>query len=165
MRRLAAAIIVILFAIAVPLSLVEDLSQGSGPISTFPASWVNVCGGPVHGDTTTINELAATISPNVSNVSLSQVYSRIVNSLAFRLKTFGYGWVTASWDVGGQLSTAPGVHIVVTFVRTFLGHPDGFLIADYNTVTGLEDVDYQAGLMSYGCPPEYQWASGTITLA
>jgi len=151
MRRWTKAVIIALLAISLSAASVEVLSQGSGPISTFPASWDDPCGQPVHGDMTTNNGLAVTISPDVSNVSLSQVYSKIVNSLDFRLKTFGYSWVTMSWAVGGGSIGAPGVPLVVTFIRTFLGHPSGYLVADYNTVTGLQSVDYQSGVFS-SCP-------------
>ena len=135
--------------------------ERSGPISTFPAAWNNPCGLPAHGNVTTTNGIASSFNPGVANFSLSEVYSRIVNSVAFRNASLGLGWVTTSWSiyhVGGPNGSYAYVAGQFDFVSA--DHPVGYAQANYNLETGAVTVDYEASLISFGCPAIVSSSSG-----
>jgi hypothetical protein len=141
-------------------SIMNYATQGSGPISTYPASWTDVCGLPVHGNTTTDNEIASSFNPGVANFSLTQVYSKIVNSASFKNVSSGRSWVTTSWTI--QMGSAPP-SVVGQFVLLSANHPDGYVQANYDLQTGGVTVIYQTGLIS-SCPAEISSSSGaTLT--
>ena len=139
-------------------------AERSGPISTYPASWTDVCGLPVHGNDTTNNGIASSFTPGVANFSLSQVYSDIVSSASFENVSIGLGWVTTDWGI--QQDSGPGgsyEYAVGQFVLLNASEPDGFVQANYNLETGAVAIDYQRGLMS-SCPAMISSSSGaTLT--
>ena len=155
LRRRTLAIILLL-VVLVPIGLIAAFPQESGPISTYPASWTDACGVPVHGDLTTNNQIpgqiASGFTPGVANFSLSQVYSKIVHSPSFRMTSVGRGWVTTYW--GLQQDSGPGysyMYVIGEFVLIFANHPAGYVQANYNLQTGEVTVDYSWGLAS-SCP-------------
>jgi hypothetical protein len=146
----------LLLVVLVPIGLVAAFPQESGPMSTYPASWTDACGVPVHGDVTTNNQIpgqiASGFTPGVANFSLSQIYSKIVHSTSFRMTSVGRGWVTTYWGLV-QIS-GPGssyMYVVGEFVLVFANHPTGYVQANYNLQTGEVTVDYSSGLAS-SCP-------------
>ena len=126
--------------------------ERSGPISTFPAAWNNPCGFPVHGNVTTTNGIASSFNPGVANFSLSELYSKIVNSAAFTNVSKGLGWVTTSWSIY-QVGGPSGSYTYVAGQFDFISadHPVGYAQANYNLETGAVTVDYETGLVS-SCP-------------
>ena len=133
----------------------------AGPISTWPASWTNPCRLPVHGNLTTNNEILSSFAPGVANFSLSQVYSKIVNSSAFRNVSAGLSWVTTYWGLQ-QVSGPNGSYeyVVATFVLVSEGKPAGYVQANYNLQTGEVTADFQSGLVS-SCPARISSSTGT----
>lgn len=127
--------------------------ERSGPISTFPAAWNNPCGLPVHGNDTTTNGITSGFNPGVANFSLSEVYSTMVNSAAFRNVSKGLGWVTTSWNIyhGGSPSGSY-TYVAAQFDLISAGHPVGYAQVNYNLETRVVTVDYEASLISFGCP-------------
>ncbi len=145
LRRRTLAIILPL-VVLVPIGLLAAFPQESGPISTYPASWTDACGVPVHGDVTTNNQIpgqiASGFTPGVANFSLSQVYSKIIHSPSFRMTSVGRGWVTTYW--GLQQDSGPGysyMYVIGEFVLVFANHPAGYVQANYNLQTGEVTVD------------------------
>lgn len=130
--------------------------ERSGPISTYPASWTDACGLPVEGnDTTNVSEL-----PPGVNLTLSQVYSAIVNSTSFRGVSSGLGWVTTSWSQ--QEDSGPSgsyEYVIAQFVLLNGNHPDGYVQANYNVESAQVTVDYQSGVVS-SCPAIISSSSG-----
>ena len=133
--------------------------ERSGPISTYPASWTDVCGFPAQGNTTTNNAIASSFNVGVANFSLSQVYSKIVNSASFKNVSGGLGWVTTYWSVGGSGPSGSSENVVGEFVLLNGSLPDGYVQANYNLETGAVTVDYQTGLVS-SCPALISSSSG-----
>jgi hypothetical protein len=129
---------------------------GPGPYSTFPASWDNPCGFPVQGNKTTVNNLDNSIYPAIANSSLSQIYSKMVDSSAFRALANGSTWVTIEWD-RFQESNRTGSYDVVAggFVFVSGGRPDGYAQVDYYLEGGQVTIGYTGPLISYGCPPRF----------
>jgi hypothetical protein len=82
------------------------------------------------------------------NLSLNQLYSKIVSSPSFKMTSFGRGWVTTAW--GLVESSGPNFsyeYVTAQFVLVFLGHPTGYVQANYNLQTGTVTVDYNSGLL------------------
>ena len=98
--------------------------ERSGPISTYPASWTD-CGAPAHGNTTTDNQIPSqSASMGAPNLTLSQLYSKIVNSPNFTTTSLGHGWVTNYW--GLQEDSGPGYsyeYVIAQFVLVFRTTP------------------------------------------
>lgn len=134
--------------------------ERSGPISTYPASWTDACGLPVHGNLTTSESFMS----SAANITLSQVYSNIVNSASFKNVSVGLGWVTTSWSM--QEDSGPSGsygYVVGQFVLLNANQPDGYVQANYNLETGAVTVDYEQGLVS-SCPAMISSSSGaTLT--
>jgi hypothetical protein len=107
----------------------DNQAYGSGPFSTFPASWDDFCGYPVQGNKTTSLDLS---NPQIANSTLSQIYSKIVDSSAFRAFANGSSWVTVYWS-SFQESNRTGFYDVVAgdFVFVSGGSPDGSAQFDY----------------------------------
>jgi hypothetical protein len=82
------------------------------------------------------------------NLSLSQLYSKIVNSPSFRTTSFGRGWVTTAWGLMGTSGANFSYeYVYAQFVLVFLDRPVGYVQADYNLQTGVVTVDYNSGLL------------------
>jgi len=133
-------------------STAETVLRGTGPISTYPALWTDVCGFPVHGNATTDNQLASSFQPGIANFSLSQLYLKIVTSAGFQNLSKGQGWVTISWgsyEAGGP----DGYYQYVEgqFLLVSGGQPGGVIQASYNISTGEISYFYEPGLTS-SCP-------------
>ncbi len=165
-RRLWAIFLVIGLLVAVAVSVGLSLQsaaepKGSGPISTFPADWLNPCRLPVHGNTTTENEVVSTIAPGLANFSLSQVYDSTVGSSSFRAAAGPDRWVTGSWSLvsfGDPSGTSYYVH--GTFILLSGGRPDGYVTADYYNVNGTVKVSRETSLVSFGCPAAASSSTG-----
>jgi hypothetical protein len=120
-------------------SSTHDRLLGSGPISTFPASWNDICGDLVSGNQTTTGTNFGPDNPLVeSNLTLSQVYSRIVNSSAFQTLAAGRTWVTIDWGIA-QMGPAPPATVVVgqfLFISGGIPDPYGFAQMEYYVASG-----------------------------
>jgi len=134
-------------------SSVGPSTLNQGPLSAFPAVWARVCGFPAQGTETTFNDVMLDPTAPGNNVSLSQVYSRIVNSTPFQEQTAGYGWATYSWDSMdmGNNNGSLQWYILGQFVRLSGGEPSGFIQAFYDLATGAVTTDYE-GTLAPNCP-------------
>lgn len=143
------------------------LDKRSGPISMWPAAWSNVCNIPKAstGNDTTNNNLAYNYTPGLGNISLDQLYSRIINSSSFQNIASSRGWVTTFW--GTQESGGPGyfnTYVVTQFILTSDGKPDGYLTTYYDVSNGTVTSNYQTSLMS-SCPSgESESSSSEVSL-
>ncbi|HVB95339.1 MAG TPA: hypothetical protein VND41_01895 [Nitrososphaerales archaeon] len=146
-------------------SLAFSREEESGPVSSYPAAWTNVCGRPPQGNLTTANNIMLdSIAPG-NNLSLSQVYSRIVDSTAFRNQSAGKGWVTAYWLSEQSGSNAPlQWNVVAFFVLLSGGAPSGYLDAFYDLGTSAVTVNYESDLFA-SCPPGHPSSSTSAGLA
>jgi len=124
----------VLLLVSLPaISQTTNQIPGSGPFSTFPASWVDFCGYPVHGNQTTSIDLE---DPQLANSTLSQIYSKMVDSSAFRARANGSSWVTVDWS-DFQLANGTIYHVVAgSFVFVSGGRPDGSAQVDYFLESG-----------------------------
>lgn len=124
----------VLLLVSLPaLNQAANQISGSGPLSTFPASWVDFCGYPVHGNQTTSEDLE---DPPLANSSLSQIYSKMVDSSAFRAFANGSSWVTVGWS-DFQLMNGTVYHVVAgDFVFVSGGRPDRSAEVDYSLESG-----------------------------
>jgi len=148
--------VVVVVAIGLLATTQNNQVYGSGPFSTFPASWDNPCGFPVQGNKTTadnIDNLNNPVYPTLAGPSLSQVYSKIVDSSVFRALANGSTWVTVEWD-RSLMGNRTGSYDVVSgdFVFVSGGHPDGSAQFDYYLEGGQVTFAY-GPLTSLGCPP------------
>lgn len=111
-----------------------------GPISTFPASWNDVCGYLVSGDETTGGTNFGPDSPLTgANLTLSQVYSRIVNSSTFQRLAAGRSWVTLDWGTGAETGSQSGGTFVdahFLFMTGGIPDPDGYAQMQYFVASG-----------------------------
>jgi hypothetical protein len=107
----------------------------------------------VHGNVTTTNGIASNFNPGVANFSLNEVYSTMVNSASFRNVSKGLGWVTTSWSIYHEGSPSGSyTYVAAQFDFVSADHPVGFAQVNYNLETGVVTVDYEASLISFGCP-------------
>ena len=129
--------------------------ERSGPISTWPASWSNPCNIPGQSngnDTTNFGNIHTFNTQGLGNLTLEQLYSRIMNSQSFQSDTSGKGWVTTYW--GSQLISVPGYsdsYIATTFILLSHGMPDGYLTTYYNIATASVTTNYQSSQIA-NCP-------------
>jgi hypothetical protein len=130
--------------------------HGSGPISTFPAVWIDVCGLPVHGNTSTRDNVLSQFLPGVAKFSLRHVYASIVGSESFKQVSAGKGWVTAEWD----LSSNGGSYMIqALFVLVSGSVPSGFVRAFYDLGNGNVTASYESNLIS-SCPARITSSAG-----
>lgn len=113
---------------------------GTGPISTFPASWADICGNLVSGNETTVDPNFGPESPlSANNLTLSQVYSKIVASPTFQTLAAGRSWVTLEWG-SFQLTNGTGSYSVVVahflFLTGGIPEPYGFAQMEYFVGSG-----------------------------
>jgi hypothetical protein len=113
---------------------------GSGPISTYPESWDDPCGYLVSGNKTTPGTNFGPDSPLIeSNLTLSQVYSKIVNSSVFQTLADGRTWVTLDWGTGSETGSGSGGTFVngdFLFISGGIPDPDGFAQMEYFVGSG-----------------------------
>ena len=121
-------------------SSTDDRLLGTGPISTFPASWDDICGDLVSGNETTVGTNFGPDSPLTGpNLTLSQVYSRIVNSSAFQTLAAGRSWVTLDWGTGSITGSQGGGTFVdahFLFISEGIPDPYGFAQMEYYVASG-----------------------------
>ncbi len=126
----------------------------SGPISTFPASWICSDGAfsaPSNissGSRTTTNELSGIVYPDLWNtttrVSLVDVYATIIHSPAFVNVSSGDGWVTTSW----WFDSAIEHDIHGEFILTNGTSPVGYVSVSYDILNSKVTIDqYQKELV------------------
>jgi hypothetical protein len=111
---------------------------GSGPISSFPASWDDYCGYLVSGNETTGGTNFGPDNPLVPKLNLSQVYSRIVSSSAFQRLAAGSSWVTLDWEMGqeGPAPLQTFVSADFLFISGGIPDPDGYAQMTYFVGSG-----------------------------
>lgn len=146
-------------------SLAASREEESGPVSTYPASWTTVCGKSPRGNLTTADNIMLDATTPGNNISLSQLYSRIVDSAAFRNESAGKGWVTTYWFSEQSGGNGPlQWNAVASFVLLSEGAPSGYLDAFYDLGTGAVTVNYQSGLFA-ACPSGHPSSSTSAGLA
>ena len=130
--------------------------ERSGPISTWPASWSNVCNIPgesTGNDTTNVDNIHTSYTQGLGNLTLDHLYSRIIDSQSFQNYTVGKGWETTYW--GSQLISGPGYsdsYVVATFILLqSQGRPDGYLTAYYNIANASVTANFQTSIIA-NCP-------------
>jgi hypothetical protein len=118
--------------------------ERTGPISSFPASWLDPCNQSATGNTTTMAYLGLNSSSVLDHINLEQVYGQIVNSSSFAYQSVGNGWVVTQWDEAGESAsdTTPVVQVVGTFILTSGGAPSGYVYAFYNPVNVTVAIKY-----------------------
>jgi hypothetical protein len=120
-------------------SSTDDRVFGSGPVSSFPASWDDYCGDLVSGNATTIGTNFGPDSPLGPNLTLSQVYSRIVSSSAFQGLAAGRSWVTLDW---GSRQEGP---LPSGFMQTFVSADFLFVSGGIPDPDGYAQMSYLVG--------------------
>lgn len=111
-------------------------APGTGPISTFPASWTDICGNLVSGNETTVDPNFGPESPlSANNLTLTQVYSKIVNSSVFQTLAAGRSWVTLDWGTGSE-SGGRFVDGHFLFLTGGVPEPYGFAQMEYFVGSG-----------------------------
>jgi hypothetical protein len=134
-----------------------SIDPQSGPISTFPAAWVETCGRVLTGDMITYSGgLANATSILGHNITLDQVYEAIVNSSMFLQLAQGHGWVVAEWDAGYGGGGYPGNYttieqVTALFVLRSGGTPTGYIDANYDLLTGTVRSSFMSFLTT-SCP-------------
>ena len=109
------------------------IQERTGPVSTFPASWLNPCNESARGNISTGVYLDLNASSALDHININQVFAQIVNSSSFQYLAVGHGWVVSEWVE----SEASGVDLViVTFIVTNDGVPSSYLYAYYNPAGG-----------------------------
>lgn len=127
----------------------DNQVYGSGPFSTFPASWDDFCGYPVQGNQTTSLDLS---NPQIANSTLSQIYSKLVGSSAFRAFANGSSWVTVYWSSFLEGNRTGSYSVVAgDFVFFSGGRPDGSAQFDYFLEGG--QVTFAYSPLTSTCPP------------
>ena len=118
--------------------------ERTGPISSFPASWLDPCNQSATGNVTTATYLDLNSSSVLDHINLEQVYEQIVNSSSFAYRSVGNGWVVTQWDEAGESAggAAPVVQVVGTFMLTNGGAPSGYIYAFYNPTNGTVAIKY-----------------------
>jgi hypothetical protein len=115
-------------------SSTEKRVLGSGPISTYPASWDDLCGGLVSGNETTGGTNFGDNPLPQYNLTLTQVYSGIVNSSAFQKLAAGRSWVTLDWGSGSEGPIGAMQTVLVAdflFISGGIPDPDGYAQMTY----------------------------------
>jgi hypothetical protein len=146
----------------------DDRVLGSGPISTFPASWDDQCGYLVSGNETTGGTDFGPDNPLVPNLNLSQVYSKIVSSSVFQTLADGRTWVTLDWGTGSESGLGTFVNGDFLFITGGVPDPDGNAQMNYFVGSGEVTVNY-AGWPVVSCVGgagfQYGASLSTITYA
>lgn len=135
-----------------PLLTPSPMEQ-SGPLSTFPAWWLDC---EQTNNVTTIVNLNLNASAAFDHINLNQVYKTIINSPSFEVPSFDHGWVVAEWtdsEQGSENGTTVSNLVTGLFVLTPVhkgDNPPGFIIANYNLLTNGVSVTSAESLL--GCP-------------
>lgn len=127
-------------------------AEESGPISSYPFSWVTSCRPLPSGNATTEDQLTDAFLPGVANFSLSDIYSTILSSASFRAASTGHGWVTIYW--GTQQITGPNestTYVVAQFVLLNGNQSAGRIQVEYDLASHAVTVEGAPGFSS--CPP------------
>ncbi len=126
--------------------------ERSGPVSTFPATWLNPCDTSASGNVTTAVYLGLNGSSAFDHINLGQVYSQIVNSSGFSFQSVGRGWVVSTWyEIGGTGDGASNGQVVVSFILISDGVPSGYANAYYNPASGTVDGVTSGALPTASC--------------
>jgi hypothetical protein len=125
--------------------------ERTGPVSTFPATWLDPCNESATGNVTTGVYLGLNGSSSLDHINLDQAYAQIVNSSAFAYLTVGHGWVVSEWTESEASGNAGVGQVVVSFILTSDGVPSGYAYAYYDPVSGTAAAT-SASFQSTSCP-------------
>ena len=127
---------------------VSVLPASAGPISTFPAEWMAVCGESLTGNTSTTNLLPpqVQIGSIVYPVNITSMYDDIVGSNAFQSVSAGHTWVTAEWSYGEVGNPVSSYQIQGLFIIVTHGAPAGYVYAYYTIPGGNVSASLQTGI-------------------
>lgn len=138
-----------------PVSILDQLNQArSGPISSFPASWSDLCNQTVTGIATTSVSVNLNASSVFDHINLDQIYAQVIVTPSFVQQSEGRGWIVAEWfaseesgtGVSGELDQVTGL-----FILTNGGSPDGYIWAYYDLQNGMATTAFASELTS-SCP-------------
>ena len=135
------------FRVTVPPNNLER----SGPVSTFPASWLQPCSAGATGNLTTGVYLNLNSSSSLDHVNINQVYAQILNLSSFASKTVGHGWVVSEWtEIGPSQNSGTAGQVVASFILISGEAPSGYLYITYDLASGTVYTSGTAGTAS--CP-------------
>jgi hypothetical protein len=158
-----AIVVALVIAAGVTVEVASSLGthspERSGPVSTFPASWVSVCGINQSGMATTGLSLGGNGSIVADHINLKVIYNQIINSLAFNNVSQGSGWVVAYWiysenTYSGGLGTNASYTYQLTSELILVndtGNPSGYVHVYYNLQTETFGVGYSDS-QAANCP-------------
>jgi DNA-binding HxlR family transcriptional regulator len=125
---------------APPLNL-----ERTGPVSSFPASWLTPCNESASGNVTTALYLGLNSTSALDHINLNQVYAQILSSAGFDYDSAGRGWVVSEWfERGPSENNAIGGQVVASFILTSGGVPSGYVLAAYDLAGGAVSVTASA---------------------
>jgi hypothetical protein len=127
--------------------------ERTGPVSSFPASWLNPCNQSATGNVTTMTDLGLNASSDFDHINIDQVYAQIVNSSSFAFHSVGRGWVVAEWyEIQASPNSAGSDDQVIGyFILTSDGVPSGYIYAHYDLVSGNVAVAFTEATAA-SCP-------------
>jgi hypothetical protein len=125
--------------------------ERTGPVSSFPASWLNPCNESATGNVTTGVYLGLNGSSTFDHINLDQAYAQIVNSSAFAYLTVGHGWVASEWTEIEPSNNASVGQVVASFILTSDGVPSAHVYAYYDPVSGTAALT-SAPVQATSCP-------------
>jgi hypothetical protein len=124
--------------------------ERTGPVSSFPAAWLNPCNESATGNVTTGVYLGLNTTSALDHINIEKAYSQIINSSTFAYLTVGHGWAVSQWVESQASNNASDGQVVVSFILTSGGVPSGYAYAFYDPITGAATVT-SAPLQSTTC--------------
>lgn len=127
--------------------------ERSGPVSTFPACWLNPCSSCLNANATTSMDLNLNATSTLDHINVNQVYRLILNSSSFIYLTTGQGWVVSQWSEVGPSGDSSGGHVIISFIILTNGDgPSGDVFAYYDPISGTVAMS-QVVSASGNCSP------------
>jgi len=140
----------VLVSVSLPSALIS-IEDRTGPISSFPAGWIDFCNQSVTGNTTTSTDLDLNISSILDHINLNQIYAQVIDSPSFVQQSEGRGWVVADWSAGqaeGTGISGEEDQVMGLFILTDSGAPDGYILVYYDLQNGTVTTTFASALTS-----------------
>jgi hypothetical protein len=121
-------------SVSLPATLIP-IEERTGPISSFPVSWIEVCNLTATGNTTTSVSLDLNASSIFDHINLNQIYAQVINFPLFVQLSEGHGWVVADWTAsqgGGTGISGEVDQVTGRFILTSNGNPERYVWAYYD---------------------------------
>ena len=146
----------VLVSASLPSGL-TPIEDRTGPISSFPASWIDTCNQTATGNTTTsTSALDLNISSIFDHIDLNQIYAQVISSPSFIQQSEGRGWVVTQWYATQEYASQEGGtgisseldQVTGMFILTNNGAPDGYVSAYYNLQNGTVTTTFASALIT-----------------